>query len=214
MAIPKKTVVKNLKVREVGPHWEEHSTISFSVCSSFKADNSITVTTIVRNSLIGNRFWDKHILRKGEAPADVLYMRDALKSGKGDVNFGYQHFGDKVHQGVSASTVVDMNMIDERMMFYRFAYSLAKALRSQKFGASPDQVVHPGRVDLIVDFKVPKCVKSLKYPDKIGAPGKDHSAKPALHEAQAIYVTAVQRSLLVDGKISFEIDHCHYGCEP
>jgi hypothetical protein len=212
MGIPKRTTTSEFNVTGVGPAWIKQSRTSFTVCSDFKGSDVLELTVIVADESRGNRFWDKHVLRSGEKPEEILYMRDALKSGKADVNYAYLQFGDKINQGISGSTVVSMQMVNERNLKYRFAYALAKALRADKFGANPDTAICAARVDIVIDFKVAQCVKTLKYPIVGTVP--DHSAKPVMIDAQAMYVTATQQSLARNNQVTFEIDHCHYACDP
>jgi hypothetical protein len=208
MGIPKNTETK-WKNKPVGDHWKQQSQLSFSVVSDFKGNEVLKVTVVVQDESHGNRFWSKHVLRKGEDPRDLLAWRDPLKSEKYEhASMGFSEYGDKIEQGVSGSTVVREDRVNIKDIYYRFAYALIKALRDKKFGNDPQNVICPNRVEVIVDFKEAQSVEQYTYPEVQGTNQKNHKAEPLRSRGKHMKVVATQKSKLNDQKIKFEIDHC------
>jgi hypothetical protein len=166
---------------------QQRGKLVWTIASAFDGKDVLTVTLILNNPASGNTFYDKHILRRGEDPSEILALRNAEKTGDGDkVNIA-SGMGIKA-SGAPASTVVVLDRIDFNKMIFCFAAGLVAAKNAGKFAAKNKNV------DVEINFDAADSVVTV---GKAGATAR----------CQSMEVGAQLQADSGD-ELTFEINHC------
>lgn len=134
------------------------ASLSCTVCSTFGGDYP-EVTLKLQDPASGNTFYDKHVMRRGEDPEEVLKLRNSMKKNRIDttrVNFASSMEIGLKESGVSGRTVIILDNIDHKNTCFIMANTLINAYENSRF---PTLGVN---VHVTLDFEIPGSVCHLK----------------------------------------------------
>jgi hypothetical protein len=132
--------------------------ISYTVCSDFGTDSYAEVCVKLQDESCGNTFYNKHVLRRGEDPKEILELRNSMRNASFDVDGIQKAQGMNIGlsaRGASASTVICLEKTDFNIMIFNFAQCLYEEYVKGTFAAQNQNY------EVQIMFKAAQCVYSL-----------------------------------------------------